>query len=162
MDTVTVMDTVSVGNAGEYLVAGELMRRGFSVAMPLTNTPDFDILAIDKKNPKRQFAIQVKTSNNSYLTKRGKKRERQKWRLTTKAEDLHSDNIYYVFVILNGLELPKYYIVPSKTVAERVRTEYAEWLKQPGKMGQPHNDSNVRNFISYNDEFIDNWDILRG
>ena len=154
------MDTISVGNAGEYFVAGELMRRGYTVAFPLTNTPDYDILAIHKES-KRQLAIQVKTSKDTYLTDGGKERKLHKWRLTKKAESLQSDNMYYVFVILNGLEMPQYYIVPSKTVAERVKTDYEEWLKQPGAKGQPHKDNNVRNFISYNDEYKDNWNVLR-
>lgn len=155
------MDTVTVGNAGECFVAGELMRRGFTVGFTLTNTPDYDILAINKTDPKRQLAIQVKTSNDTYLTASGKERKLHKWRLTEKAETLQSDNMYYVFVILNGLDMPQYYIVPSKIVAETVKKEYEEWLKQPGSKGQPHKDNNVRNFISYNDEYKDNWNVLR-
>lgn len=40
-------DNVSTGNAGEYFVAGELERRGFTVAVPMSNVRDFDILAIE-------------------------------------------------------------------------------------------------------------------
>ena len=153
------MDTISVGNAGEYFVAGELTRRGFTVGIPLANTPDYDILAIHREQ-KRQLAIQVKTSNDTYLTDGGKEKKLHKWRLTKKAESLQSDNMYYVFVILNGLDMPQYYIVPSKIVAETVKKEYEEWLKQPGAKGQPHKDNSVRNFILYNDEYKDNWNVL--
>ena len=38
------MNNVSTGNAGEYFVAGELERRGFTCAVPMSNTKDFDIL----------------------------------------------------------------------------------------------------------------------
>ena len=34
---------VNTGNSGEYFVAGELERRGFTVAVPMSNVKDFDI-----------------------------------------------------------------------------------------------------------------------
>ena len=37
---------VNIGNSGEYFVAGELERRGFTVAVPMSNVKDFDILAV--------------------------------------------------------------------------------------------------------------------
>ena len=52
---------VSIGNAGEYFVAGELERRGFTVAVPMSNVKDFDILAINR-GTYEQFAVQVKTT----------------------------------------------------------------------------------------------------
>ena len=52
-------NNISTGNAGEYFVAGELERHGFTVAVPMSNTKDFDILAINRETFK-QFAIQVK------------------------------------------------------------------------------------------------------
>ena len=36
--------TTSIGNSGEYFVAAELERRGFTAAVPMSNTKDFDIL----------------------------------------------------------------------------------------------------------------------
>ena len=51
---------ICIGNSGEYFVAGELERRGYTAAVPMSNTPDFDILAINRET-KKQFAIQVKT-----------------------------------------------------------------------------------------------------
>ena len=98
---------ISVGNSGEYFVAGELERHGFTVAVPMSNVKDFDILAINRVSYK-QFAIQVKTA--SYKTK--------KWVLGKKSEDLKGDNIFYIFVSLNELDMPNYHIVPSAIVAE--------------------------------------------
>ena len=60
-------DNISTGNAGEYFVAGELERRGFTVAVPMSNVRDFDILAINR-NIYKQFAVQVKTTG--YLRKK--------------------------------------------------------------------------------------------
>lgn len=34
-------NNISVGNAGEYFVAGELERHGFTAAVPMSNTKDF-------------------------------------------------------------------------------------------------------------------------
>lgn len=40
-------NNISTGNAGEYFVAGELERHGFTVAVPMSSVKDFDILAIN-------------------------------------------------------------------------------------------------------------------
>ena len=47
-------NNVNTGNAGEYFVAGELERRGFTVAVPMSNVESFDILAINKKTYKHR------------------------------------------------------------------------------------------------------------
>ena len=57
-------NNISVGNAGEYFVAGELERRGFTVAVPMSNVEMFDLLILDRDS-KKQFAIQVKTNKSN-------------------------------------------------------------------------------------------------
>ena len=54
-------NTISTGNCGEYFVAAELERRGYTVAIPMSNVEDFDILAINRKTHK-QIAVQIKTN----------------------------------------------------------------------------------------------------
>ena len=141
---------ISTGNAGEYFVAGELERHGFTVAVPMSNVKDFDILAIDRSTYK-QFAIQVKTTGY----------RQKKWTLSKKSENLQGDNIIYFFVSLNELDVPEYHIVPSKIVAEIVKRSHQEWLNTPGRQGQPHNDNNIRNFFDINDEYLNRWDYLK-
>ena len=51
------MNNVNIGNSGEYFVAGELERRGFSVAVPMSNTKEFDILTINMKKNKSQINL---------------------------------------------------------------------------------------------------------
>lgn len=97
---------ISTGNCGEYFVAAELERRGFTAAVPMSNTKDFDILAINRETNK-QIAIQVKTT-------RFKKKS---WTLSKKNEEIVDDNVFYFFVALNELENPEYHIVPSYIVA---------------------------------------------
>lgn len=143
-------NNVSIGNAGEYFVAAELERHGFTVAVPMSNVKDFDVLAISRTTHK-QFAIQVKTT--SYNQK--------KWTLTKKNESLEGDAIIYFFVTLNGLGTPEYHIVPSNIVAKALRENHQEWLKKPGIHGQSHNDTDIRNFFDDEDTYKDKWDYLK-
>ena len=142
-------NNISTGNAGEYFVAGELERHGFTVAVPMSNTQDFDILAINRETFK-QFAIQVKTT--SYKQK--------EWSLGPKSETLEGDNIIYFFVSLNELDTPEYHIIPSKIVAKEVREGHQKWLNTPGKNGQPHNDNTIRKYSDKDDKYLDNWECL--
>ena len=66
-------NNISTGNAGEYFVAGELERHGFTVAVPMSNVKDFDILAINRETYD-QFAIQVKTTGYKHKNGRFPKR----------------------------------------------------------------------------------------
>lgn len=140
---------ISTGNAGEYFVAGELERRGFTAAVPMSNTKDFDILSINRESYK-QLAIQVKTT-----------RYKQKvWSLGVKNENIVGDNIMYIFVSLNELDIPEYHIVPSKVVSETIKKSHQEWLNTPGKRGQKHNDNPMRKFSDIDDKYLNRWDLL--
>ena len=83
------MNNVSTGNSGEYFVAGELERRGFTCAVPMSNTKDFDILAINRTNF-NQYAIQVKTTSF----------KQKNWALNKKNEDLFNSKQIYSLLIL--------------------------------------------------------------
>lgn len=145
-------DKISIGNCGEYFVAAELERHGFTAAVPMSNTRDFDILAIDRKDSNRQFAIQVKTNSGNKLN----------WVLNKKNESIIGKNIYYVFVNLNDGGSPDYFIVPSKTVADYIFTKHKEWLKGYGKDGQKHNDSSLRKYaIEEPEKYKNNWSLLK-
>ena len=140
---------ISTGNCGEYFVAAELERRGFTVAVPMSNVENFDILAINRTTF-HQIAIQVKTNKDN----------NKEWILKDKAEKLVEDNIYYIFVVLNGLDNPEYHIVSSKTVADYVYSNYRQWLDTPGRNGAKHKDTTIRKFSDKNDTYLNNWDIL--
>ena len=115
---------VNIGNSGEYFVAGELERRGYTVAVPMSNVKDFDLLAIER-DTHRQIAIQVKTTGY----------KQKKWTLSKKNETLLRDDIFYIFVSLNELEAPEYHIVPSKIVTDTIRKNHEKWLNTPRKEG---------------------------
>lgn len=142
-------DNINTGNSGEYFVAGELARRGFIVAVPMSNVENFDILAIHRVSHK-QIAVQVKTTGKN----------QKKWTLTAKSEKLIEDNVFYIFVSLNNLDIPSYHIVPSKVVAKTIKESHQKWLNTPSRSGENHKDNNLRNFADEKDVYLNRWDLL--
>lgn len=154
------VNSVSIGNCGEYFVAAELERNGFTAAVPMSNTKSFDVLAISRKSDK-QIALQVKTNHTSSRT----------WTLSGKNETLYGENIYYVFVCLNEKEAPDYYILPSELVAKSIRKSHADFLDGViTKNGQKGKDTPIRKFSfdmdKYNpyslkaNSYKSNWESL--
>lgn len=153
-------DSVSIGNCGEYFVAAELERRGFTAAVPMSNTKSFDVLAINKSNDK-QIALQVKANHTSKKT----------WTLSEKNETLFGENIYYVFVCLNEKESPDYYILPSYIVAMSISKSHTDFLNGiTTKDGRKGTDTKIRKFSfeidKYNpyalksDDYKSKWESL--
>jgi hypothetical protein len=56
--------SMTIKQTGEYLVAGELSRRGYITTTFTGNIPDYDILAINEEA--KVIPIQVKTTTGSY------------------------------------------------------------------------------------------------
>ena len=153
-------DCISIGNCGEYFVAAELERNGFTAAVPMSNTASFDVLAINRSN-NRQIALQVKTNHTKQKT----------WTLSDKNEKLLGENIYYVFVSLNEKDSPDYYILPSRLVAKSVSKSHADFLDgKTTKNGKKGGDTAIRKFSfeidKYNpyalnaDDYKSNWESL--
>ncbi len=142
------MNNINIGNAGEYFVAAELERRGFTVGVPMSNVKDYDLLCINRDG--KQFALQVKTT--SYGA--------NKWILSSKNEKIVDKNVFYIFVHLHQLDNPTYYIVPSQVVADTILKGHQEWLNSPGKNGKPHNDSNIRTIKFDDDTYLGKWEYL--
>jgi len=137
------------GVAGEYFVAGELSRRGYIASITLRNSKGVDILATNETASK-SVGIQVKT-NQGHL---------KFWVLHRKAEKYYSKNLFYILVNLNDGGIPDFHIVPSKIVANSISQGHRKWLKTPGKMGQKHNDTTMRNFKDLEDKYLGRWDLL--
>ena len=145
-----MVNHISIGNSGEYFVAAELERRGFSVAVPMSNVELFDLLIFHRET-KKQFAIQVKTTHSN----------KKEWIMSKKNEFISSENIFYIFVSMNGLNSPEYHIVPSGIVSNTIKETHLRWLNTPGRNGAKHNDSPMRKFEDYNDNFLNKWDLLK-
>ena len=137
------------GIAGEYLVAGELSRRGYVASITLRNTRGIDILA-SNADATKSVGIQVKTNQGG-----GKK-----WILSEKIEKDIATNLFFVFVLLNGLDTPEYHIVPRAEVTKYVSEGHQEWLSKSGRSGQAHKDNPIRNFIDKEDKYLNRWDLL--
>ena len=137
------------GIAGEYFVAAELSRRGYVASLTLRNTRGIDILA-SNADATKSVGIQVKTSQ-------GKGKE---WMLSQKVENAVATNLVFVFVRLNDLEMPAYYIVPLKDAARYAKEEHQHWLDTPGRSGQQHQPTPVRKFADPENIYLDRWDLL--
>jgi hypothetical protein len=98
----------STGLSGEYFVAAELLRRGYSVGITMGNAKAIDILAEKDGN---QFIIQVKAIF---------KKKNVGWPMMT---DKVIENIFYVFVNLNGDKMtePDYFIATGKEAKAKVK-----------------------------------------
>lgn len=143
--------TSITGGAGEHLVCGELLRRGWIAALTHHSVPGVDVL-VQTADLSRRASIQVKTARGS----------RRYWQMTEKAEGLRAGGLFYVFVLLpdDAGRAPEFYVVPSAVVAEHVRRTHAEWLARPGKSGRPHRDTVRRAFHDPEGRWRDRWDLL--
>jgi hypothetical protein len=130
-------DRILTGVAGEYFVAAELSRRGYLASITLRNTKGVDVLC-SNADASRSVGIQVKTAA-------GRKRS---WILRAKSEEVHAENLFYVFVNIdyNLHAPPDFTVVPSKIVADYVRTTHAHLLTLPKRNGEPRLDSAMRIF----------------
>lgn len=129
-----------LGAAGEYFVMSELLRRGFIAALAPTGVPNADIVVTDIEGH-RLCSIQVKTRRQ--IGSDGG------WHMKPKHADIKGDHLYYCFVDLGKTaeDHPQIYILPSKVVADVIKTTHQYWLLKPGKNGKSHKDSKVRRLL---------------
>lgn len=92
--------------AGEYFVAAELYRRGFSVGMTIGNAKAIDLFA-NKDN--KTLSVQVKAIRN---------KKSVGWPMM---KDKVIDDILYVFVNLNDQSNPDYYIATGEEARSKVK-----------------------------------------
>lgn len=94
--------------SGEYFVAAELYRRSFSVGMTIGNAKSIDLFA--NKNGKT-ISVQVKAIAQ---------KKNVGWPVS---KPIFNDDVIYVFVNLNGLGTPEYFIL----TAEEARLSYKQY-----------------------------------
>ncbi len=92
--------------AGEYFVAAELYRKGFSVGMTIGNAKAIDLF-VNKDN--KIIPLQVKAI---------KDKKSVGWPIMKKSV---RDKIFYIFVNLNGDNLPEYYILKGSEARKKVK-----------------------------------------
>jgi predicted AAA+ superfamily ATPase len=98
----------NTGLSGEYFVAAELYRRGWSVGMTIGNAKAVDLFA---EKDERIIAIQVKSIY---------KKKNNGWPIMF---DKVKKDCFYIFVNLNAdkMESPDYYICTSEEASIRVK-----------------------------------------
>jgi hypothetical protein len=101
---------------GVYLTAAELVRRGFIVSPTSRSAFGADLLVTDRRCQKA-WSIQVKTNG----------RDATFWLVGHHAKATTSKSHIYVFVNLRKNKPPRYFVVPSTTVAKHVRGH--KWLR---------------------------------
>ncbi len=140
---------IQTGVAGEYFIAAELSRRGYVASLTSNNTKDIDLVA-SNASASETVCIQVKSNQ-------GTQRE---WLLSRKCEAIRPESYFYIFVNLNGLETPEYFIVPSKVVAEFATRAHQEYLTNLGKKGQQRKDNSIRKFRDEHGVYLNKWNLL--
>ena len=99
--------------AGEFLVAGELSRRGYPVSITMGNAKSIDIYAETVKGP---IAVDAKAG-----------RAKGNWPITQeKVQAGNEKNLYYIFVYLQSSKKitaenmpPEYFIVKSSEIVKK-------------------------------------------
>ena len=148
-----------IGNAGEYYVVGELLKRDVIAALAPRNAPGFDILAT-KGN--KTVKIRVKTKSEKYDI----------WQYSAKKDgsifrDLSDKNDFTVLVHLatDHREMA-FFIVPTKIINRWLVKDFDKWLRTPGKKGKPHSPGSPKRNLPYSEyekplkKYSENWDIL--
>ena len=115
-----VADRNSTHLAGEYFVAAELYRRGYSVAITLGNAKAIDLFA---ERDARAVNVQVKAIRN---------KKSGGWPMML---DRVKDDIVYVFVCLNDPGIsPDFYLCTSAETREKVRQYPTRGIIQLGSL----------------------------
>jgi len=148
-----------IGNAGEYYVVAELLKRDVIAALTPRNTPSFDILATKGNHTIR---IRVKTKSQEYRV----------WQWSAKRDgaifrDLSRDGDFTILVDLamETKEL-KFYIIPTYKIDSWLKDDFDKWLKTPGKKGQQRSPTNPKrnlNEDTYSKKLstcLNKWDDL--
>ncbi len=108
--------------AGEFLVAGELSRRGYPVSITMGNAKAVDIHADAQKG--LTFKVDVKAS-----------RYNTSWPVKVD-EDQLDENLYYIFVYLRSEKEisddkpPEYFIISAREIISRKLV--TKWKNMPG------------------------------
>jgi hypothetical protein len=165
------MDKNSVSLAGEFAVLSQLALHGIDANLTLGNTKGVDIIGYCDNG--KMFKLEVKTTRGSTKTKSSKLfgKYNCNWLMNSKHEDMNyaSDNLFYCFVKIEEDTRFRYFIVPSKKVADYVKKEHQHWKDTDKK----HKSTDMREFrlgckgekysIStlVDEEFEDKWETLK-
>ena len=148
-----------IGNAGEYYVAAELLKRGVVAALAPRNAPAFDILATKSH---RTVRIRVKTKSAEYTD--------WQWAIRKDGSIFRELAEKGDFTILVNLTKEtkdlQFYIVPTGVVNGWLVDDFNAWVSTPGMRGRPHNPANKKRHLTFPKvetqlkEYLYNWELL--
>lgn len=148
-----------IGNAGEFYVAAELLKRGIVAALAPRNAPAFDILAAKGQKTAR---VRVKTKSAEYTD----------WQWTVRRDGtifrhLGSKGDFTVLVNLTSETKDlTFFVVPTRVLNDWLVKDFEEWVRAPGKDGRPHDPSNKKRHLNYPKfserlaRHLHNWEVL--
>jgi hypothetical protein len=110
---------IPTGNAGEYFVMGELLRRGFDAQLADRNTKGYDLL-VGRPEGKNMRKIQVKTKRTPpWYVKQA----------SFKGTNLNQVTVYVLIGPENGEKPVRYFIAKNHAVAQYVHRPSKKWRK---------------------------------
>lgn len=120
--------------AGEFAVLSQLALRGYDATMTLGHTKNVDILVANPKDG-RMYKLEVKTNIREVKEKPLESKLFGKyitdWIMHEKHERIKESNLFYCFV---NICIPgnsfRFFIVPSRVVANYVKLEHKFWLRK--------------------------------
>lgn len=151
--------------AGEYLVAGELCRRGYLAATFSGNVRDYDIVAMSEG--RKAFTVQVKTILGGAFQVGDARRFIEipevgddGLQRVNGLVDLRDDSVW-VFVYLAGQEPPAYFVTTARDVQQLVFDGYKWNLDRHGGR-RPRNPHTTHHALSIADleRYRDNWGLI--
>lgn len=134
-----------IGNAGEYYVMAELLKRGVVAGLMPRNAPSFDILATSGD---RTVRIRVKTKSAQY----------DNWRWIVKKDktlfrELSRNGDFTVLV--NPADDTKdleFFVVPTHVLSKWLCDGFEEWRSTPGKNGRQRDPENPMRALYFSHE----------
>lgn len=159
----TETEKIARGRAGELRVASELCRRGYCATVTMGNTPNTDVICSNLLWTKSVF-LQVKTFRTGA----------KKCQVGCLADSDKGGKFFWVLAGLRDKDekaAEDFYIVPSSVMAKNVSKRHKQWLATPGRKGQPHRDTKLREvrfvdignhskFVYDVSRFKGRWDLI--
>jgi len=148
-----------IGNAGEYFVVAELLKRGVVAALAPRNTPGFDLLAA---RGSKTVKVRVKTKTEEYDCWQWNAKKNGSIFLGLSPKD---DFIVLVNLTQETKEMD-YFILPTVKIDGWLQKLFQDWVGTPGKKGQQHDRENKRRIIYYKEfgtelePFKNQWEIM--
>jgi hypothetical protein len=152
-------NTQLTGDTGEFLVAAELSRRGWTTTITMGNAIRTDLFARHSLSG-RLISIQVKSrATGTFLTGKNSEELPSTW------EDHTLDNEWFVLVSLGEGESrmgDRFFVVPRIQLACFVFVGHRAWLAGKGPGGRPRRDSSMRAVsLGEVEPYENRWDLLQ-